>query len=213
MGHGAHAQNYHVFTPHSQKEWAMVWGNATWIKKFPHANSAQNYSFSHGESGTYKSEFYITVYDHADPRGPSYSTESEFVENGSIGLSWCILEYDDEGETFESFMNLAHDTEMIRDASALCVFKLLPIEPELLPRIEARWDFSQVGSDPRTFKFEDKSEGRIKQWRWDFGDGHTSDAQSPIHRYESEGNWVVTLTVTDSSQSDSHSKVWDVVTP
>ena len=40
-GHGAHAQNYHIFTPvQPGKDWAMVWGSTPWIKDFPYANVA-----------------------------------------------------------------------------------------------------------------------------------------------------------------------------
>jgi hypothetical protein len=33
-------------------------------------------------------------------------------------------------------------------------------------------------------------------WLWNFGDGSTSSEQSPWHKYESEGTYRVTLTVT-----------------
>ncbi|MBD5781622.1 PKD domain-containing protein [Pelagicoccus sp. NFK12] len=213
MGHGEHAQNYHVFTPSLRKEWAMVWGNAPWIKDFPHANAAQSYSFQHGEGGRYQLEFYITAFDHADLRGPAYSTESDFRENGLIGLSWCILEYDDEGNTFEAFMNLAHDTEMVRDASSLCLFKLMPIEPELQPAIQANWSVTNIGTDRRSFKFEDRSHGEIQSWHWDFGDGNSSNEPSPIHHYTRPGQWVVRLSVRGPAGEDSLEKIWDVVTP
>ncbi len=35
-------------------------------------------------------------------------------------------------------------------------------------------------------------------WHWDFGDGATSNDQSPDHKYISAGNYSVTLTVTDN---------------
>lgn len=213
MGHGAHAQNYHVFTPSRHKDWAMVWGAASWIKEFPYANSAQSFEFKHGESGRYQLEFYITVYDHADLRGPAFSTESNLSENNLIGLSWCILDYDAEGKTFESFMNLAHDTEMIRDASALCLFRLMPPDPQIQPSIQARWAFSNIGSDLRAFKFEDQSIGTIENWTWDFGDGNESNEKSPTHNYTQAGQWVVSLTIEGPDGVDTLAKVWDVVTP
>jgi len=37
----------------------------------------------------------------------------------------------------------------------------------------------------------------IAAWHWDFGDGNTSDEQSPTHRYPNGGTFDVTLTVTD----------------
>src|SRR5262245_55128504 len=30
--HGVHAQNYHIFTPAPNRDWAMVWGVQPWIK-------------------------------------------------------------------------------------------------------------------------------------------------------------------------------------
>jgi hypothetical protein len=36
----------------------------------------------------------------------------------------------------------------------------------------------------------------IQTWSWSFGDGGTSTGQSPIHRYASDGDYEVTLTVT-----------------
>jgi len=37
----------------------------------------------------------------------------------------------------------------------------------------------------------------IASWRWNFGDGNTSTAQNPTHRYPNGGTFDVTLTVTD----------------
>ena len=31
--HGVHAQNYHIFTPPGDKDWAMAWGCAQYIKQ------------------------------------------------------------------------------------------------------------------------------------------------------------------------------------
>jgi hypothetical protein len=38
--HGVHAQNYHIFTPPGDKDWAMAWGCAQYIKRLPYANHA-----------------------------------------------------------------------------------------------------------------------------------------------------------------------------
>ncbi|MCK4365076.1 MAG: PKD domain-containing protein [Thermoplasmatales archaeon] len=43
-------------------------------------------------------------------------------------------------------------------------------------------------------------------WNWNFGDGETSNEQSPIHVFEDKGIYTVILTVTDGfGQVDSHS--------
>ncbi|MEM9920624.1 MAG: PKD domain-containing protein [Bacteroidota bacterium] len=40
--------------------------------------------------------------------------------------------------------------------------------------------------------------GDIVSWEWDFGDSNTSTEQNPVHSYNSFGNFIVTLTVTNS---------------
>jgi PKD repeat protein len=52
-----------------------------------------------------------------------------------------------------------------------------------------------------TIQFIDQSydpDGNITAWHWDFGDGTTSNAQNPTHRYSQAGTYTVTLTVTDN---------------
>lgn len=88
-GHGAHAQNYHIFTPPKDKSWAMIWGNTPWIKEFPYANAVYDYNFKHGESGNLKMEFWITPFDFAAYEGIDRSVVSKLKENELIGISWC----------------------------------------------------------------------------------------------------------------------------
>jgi hypothetical protein len=45
-----------------------------------------------------------------------------------IGMSWAILDYDDEkAERYGAFWNLSHKTTMYGDASDLVAFRLMPI--------------------------------------------------------------------------------------
>lgn len=59
-------------------------------------------------------------------------------------------------------------------------------------------------------EFHDSSlvpEGNIQEWKWDFGDGNTSDERNPIHLYSSPGTYNADLTVmTDSGCTHSTSK-------
>lgn len=48
-------------------------------------------------------------------------------------------------------------------------------------------------------------------YEWDFGDGITSDEESPIHQYNSPGEYTVVLKVTNSCGSNSTSRVIKVV--
>lgn len=59
----------------------------------------------------------------------------------------------------------------------------------------AEYDYKLV--DDNKFEFTDLSEGPIKSWSWDFGDGATSIERNPIHQYASSGKYTVLLTVTN----------------
>ncbi|HVS97650.1 MAG TPA: PKD domain-containing protein, partial [Puia sp.] len=48
---------------------------------------------------------------------------------------------------------------------------------------------------PLTVQFTDKTVGATS-WLWDFGDGQTSNQQTPSHTYNATGNFTVKLTVT-----------------
>ncbi|HWS01124.1 MAG TPA: PKD domain-containing protein, partial [Prolixibacteraceae bacterium] len=209
-GHGAHAQNYHVFTPAKDKDWAMPWGNTPWIKEFPYANSACDYSFQSGESGRLQMEFYITPYDFASFDGPESSVASKLTENELIGLSWSMLDFD--GQKCESFMNLSHDLKMINDASYLCAFRLMPLEEAFRKPIDANWKFRTENREQRIIRFYDTSEGEVARWHWDFGDGQSSEEQNPVHQYKQGKEWTVVLTVEGPAGKSVRSKVWDVVT-
>jgi len=43
----------------------------------------------------------------------------------------------------------------------------------------------------------------LHSWLWDFGDGYTSDLQSPTHKFASKGDYNVTLTVCDDENAAS----------
>lgn len=209
--HGVHAQNYHIFTPADQKDWAMVWGCQPWIKQLPYANAAYDYRFRHGESGKLTLEFYITPFDYAAYEGPARSVESKLWENKKIGLSWSVLDYDDDQKkTYRGFWNLSHKTSMYGNASDLVAFQLMPLEPSLQAPLKAAWSFTVVDLDRRQVAFQDESHGATK-WRWEFGDGRTATEQHPLHQYQKPGEYVVTLHVEGPGGKSKLTKVWDVV--
>lgn len=51
--------------------------------------------------------------------------------------------------------------------------------------------------DDYKIEFEDLSEGPIKSWSWDFGDGASSQERNPNHQYASSGKYTVILTITN----------------
>ncbi len=209
-GHGGHAQNYHVFTPVKDKDWAMPWGNTPWIKEFPYANAAYSYDFESGESGRLQMEFYITPFDYAAFEGPDRSIVSKLKENELIGLSWSMLDFD--GELCKAFMNLSHDLKMINNASYLCAFRLMPLEKAFQKEIDANWTFVTENREQRIIRFYDSSVGEVTKWHWDFGDGESSEEKNPVHQYKQGREWTVVLTVEGPAGKSVRSKVWDVVT-
>jgi hypothetical protein len=208
---GVQAQNYHIFTPAENKDWCMAWNAATWTKEFPYANAATRYSFRPGQSGHLVLEFWITPYDYAGPEGPQRAVESVLRENKIIGLSWAIIDYGDaNAKGSHHFWNLSRHHTMYGDASELCAFRLMPLEPQFLKPIEAQWSWSVVDMDRRLVAFKDLSVGQVTSWKWDFGDGATSTEENPIHQYEKPSNYVVILDVEGPAGKSRRSKVWDV---
>lgn len=211
--HGVHAQNYHIFTPSEGKDWAMVWGCQPWIKELPYANAAYKYNFKHGESGKLVLEFFVTPFDYAPP-DRSRAVQTKLEEDKVIGMSWAILDYDDEkSERYAGFWNLSHKTTMYGDASDLVAFRLMPIENNLRKPVEADWSFQVVSQEDRVVAFRDRSYGKITSWHWNFGDGNSSTERHPTHRYEKSGEFIVTLKVEGPEGKARRAKVWDVTLP
>ena len=58
------------------------------------------------------------------------------------------------------------------------------------------------GQAPLSVSFTDRSGGLVSSWLWDFGDGASSSAASPIHDYLAPGLYTVALTVAGPLGSD-----------
>jgi hypothetical protein len=212
---GAHAQNYHIFTPALDKDWTMDWGCAQYTKELPYANHAIKYNFKPGEPGKLVLEFYITPFDYAGCEGPDRAVESVLTENKLIGLSWAVIAYHDPKSNARQFWNLSHKQTFFGNASELVGFRLMPLEPQFQKPIDSQWTYNIVDMDRRLVAFKDQSVGQITSWKWDFGDGATSTEQNPIHQYADtrpgrEGDYSVTLEVTGPKGTSRLAKVWQV---
>ena len=131
-------------------------------------------------------------------------------ENRLIGLSWSTLDFD--GDQRDGHFNLAHDTAMVRDASYLCKFRLMPIEQFLLPDLRAEWSFQIIDNDRMMVAFQDESIGEVTSWKWDFGDGATSTEQHPLHTFRKKTTRpMVTLEVTGPEGTSKRTRYWEVL--
>lgn len=211
---GVQAQNYHIFTPAEDKDWAMAWGCAQYTKDFPYANHAYNFSFKPGEGGRLVLEFYITLFDYAGCDGPQRAVESVLTENKLIGLSWAVIKYQSADSNQREFWNLSHIQTFFGNASELVGFRLMPLEPQFRKPIAAHWTDKIVDVDRCIVAFQDRSEGDITSWKWSFGDGATSTEQNPIHQYTPRpgryGNYTVILDVSGPAGASRLAKVWQI---
>jgi len=64
----------------------------------------------------------------------------------------------------------------------------------------------RTGEAPLVVKFTDESTGTPTAWKWELGDGYTSNLQNPEHTYEKEGSYTVKLTVSNSAGVDTETK-------
>jgi uncharacterized membrane protein len=137
--------------------------------------------------------------------------ESLLTEGKIIGLAWAVIDYDNvNAEGNNGFWNLSPKHTMYGNASELCAFKLMPLEPALQPKLAAQWTWQVVNMDRRLVAFTDRSVGAVTAWKWDFGDGATSSEQHPEHVYAKPGNYVVILDVAGPAGRSRRAKVWDV---
>jgi PKD repeat protein len=67
---------------------------------------------------------------------------------------------------------------------------------EVFPSPTANFSFEEIVTDPPSgmFEFTDLSIGAVR-WVWDFGDGDSSTLQNPSHRFYSNGQKLIKLTV------------------
>jgi len=72
---------------------------------------------------------------------------------------------------------------------------------------EARRDITFDGTGSRDL------DGDVTAYDWDFGDGNTGTGPNPTHRYAAEGEYYVTLTVTDDESAVSSDVTLAEVTP
>ena len=209
-------QNYHIFTPPGEgRDWVFVWGGQPWIGDLPWSNHSYNYDFKEGEGGNLVLEFWITPFDYAPYDGPERAVVSKLEENGVIGLSWVIIDYDANNNPEDihddnGFWSISHDRRAYCDADVAVAFRLMPLLGTFRKPIEAEWDFTVLDMASRTVAFRDRSYGDITSWHWDFDDGTTSAEQHPIHRYEKPGSYIVTLNVKGPEGSAKRIKVYDV---
>ncbi len=137
-----------------------------------------------------------------------------YQDGGGAGHAWNVDGYDGDlfhcnwgwGGSSNGYFSLGSMGGFNQDQAA--VINILPdgLEPPM-----ALFDFEV---DNYTVFFTDLSviiNSELIAWDWDFGDGNISDEISPVHSYELEGVYYVSLVVTSSYGLDSDPYVAEVV--
>lgn len=113
-------------------------------------------------------------------------TTHKYADNGTYIV---ILQVTDDDNTVEEITK----TLTILNVAPMALFNYQPSNPTFNDTIQF-------------FDVSNELDGIIEEWYWDFGDGSGSSEQSPIHRYNNEGKYTVTLSVTDNDGASSSIK-------
>jgi PKD repeat protein len=87
---------------------------------------------------------------------------------------------------------------------------VVPAEVALPPAADFALSTSVVDVGD-SVEFEDRSDGEIDRWRWDFGDGTTATVPDVRKAWGAPGRYTVSLTVANEQGSDTTSVVIEVV--
>jgi len=68
------------------------------------------------------------------------------------------------------------------------------------------WGTPKSGYGPLKVTFTDISTGTPTAWKWNFGDETYSTAKNPVHTYSKAGEYTVSLTVTNTADSNTITK-------
>jgi len=113
---------------------------------------------------------------------PADDTETPTKEGGA------------SGETVDFYVNGVYATSYTFQIGSVTRLDLAITAP--LPHADFIANVTS-GNEPLTVVFTDSSENfdSITSWNWTFGDGATSNLRNPMHTYEQDGIYTVSLTV------------------
>ncbi|PNX48722.1 MAG: hypothetical protein BV457_03145 [Thermoplasmata archaeon M9B1D] len=88
------------------------------------------------------------------------------------------------------------------------------LEENELPVVNAGGPYYEIEGVEIFFDGSDSydPDGSIESWFWTFGDGARSELQTPTHTYSKEGNYTVTLKVTDNLGATNTTETFALIT-
>ena len=79
----------------------------------------------------------------------------------------------------------------------------LPVATPAPPAVVASFAAVEEPGDPLSARFLDASSGGATSWLWQFGDGTSSTARHPSHRYAQPGEYTVSLTAASATSTST----------
>ncbi len=132
---------------------------------------------------------------------------SPFQSKYEVATYWTATEYDVQGYAWLRTLNytapgIYRGSDLKQNGlSVRCVEDTEAVAPIA--------DFTTSTSEiteGESVQFTDQSTNEPTEWSWSFGDGGTSSEQNPSHIYATAGLYSVTLSVTNSADSDTEIK-------
>ena len=142
--------------------------------------------------------------DGVDPDGGPVSYQWDFGDGGSSTVQDPVHNYESHG-VFDVTLTVTDDDNESCTATLRVVMddgeseipaeSALWIEPDTLV-MEANQELGFIS-------FYDDPQNQTVSYKWDFGDGSTSTAATPRHKYTAAGRYEVSLEITDTDQNVS----------
>lgn len=143
--------------------------------------------------------------DYSDPNTMSFSSYS-FSVDPDISLTWDLGDgtiVNDEAYFNHTYaadgvytVSLIVASDNCSDTSSYDVYVgsiFNPLNSSGFINCIASFGFNQSPDDPMTFTFTNQSSGDIVGATWDFGDGTTSTEINPVHTFDQQGTYIVSL--------------------
>ncbi len=129
---------------------------------------------------------------------------NSFITMDSIGFDIIVLDQDEgititkHSKVWQNSGEVDHNWNNMDDAG---VIKLVGEDDANILSADFIF-YTPKGSSAFEKKFFDTSFGNPSVWVWDFGDGTSSTEQNPIHIYQEEGTYSVSLKIKDNEQNE-----------
>lgn len=134
-------------------------------------------------------------------KNPTHTYQNSGVYTTRLTVSSSVGE-----SSSEIIIRAEGDEKIARESDDGVMIKEEPELGSVLPVSKPNASFSlspREGSAPLSVSFKDLSAGKISGWTWTFGDGGVSAKKNPVHVYQHQGVYPVSLTVSGPDGTSS----------